>query len=402
MLVQLLNIYRLGVKELYSLRHDTVMVALIVWAFSFSVYSAAEGMSVELRNASVGIVDEDRSQLSRRIREALLPPQFRKPEMIGFDEIDAAMDSGRFTFVLVIPTNFEKDLLAGHRPQIQIDIDATAMMQAGIGETYIDSIILREIANFLGNESPNRGAPVNLQIRIAFNPNLDSAWFTSVMELIGNITMFSMLVAGAALIREREHGTIEHLLVMPLTAFEVMMAKIWANALVIVFATGASIWLVVERLLAVPITGSIPLYLSGVALFLFSAAAIGIFLATLARSMPQFGLLFILVFLPMNMLSGAHTPLEGQPPLLQKIMQLVPSTHFVRFSQTILYRGGGVRRGLARFRRGHSGGNLAAGRGGLALPALHRGPARVNRVGDIATSGRSTSPHSPDGRGRLA
>ncbi|HWA46130.1 MAG TPA: ABC transporter permease [Hypericibacter adhaerens] len=342
MLASLLAIYRLGVKELYSLRHDRVMVILIIWAFSLSVYTAAEGISHELRNASVGIVDLDRSQLSLRFRDAMLPPQFQPPAMIRFDEIDPDMDSGRYTFVLVIPADFESDLLAGRRPELQLDIDATAMMQAGIGATYFSNIVAQEVTNFLRQDAGSSAQPVELHTRIAFNPNLESAWFTSVMQLINSITMLSVVLTGAALIREREHGTIEHLLVMPLTSFEIMMAKIWSNALVIVVATAASLWLVVERLLAVPIEGSIPLYLAGVALYLFSSTAIGIFLATLARSMPQFGLLFILVILPMNLLSGGQTPIESQPEALQKIMQLVPSTHFVRFSQAILYRGAGI------------------------------------------------------------
>jgi ABC-2 type transport system permease protein len=342
MLTPLLNIYRLGVKELYSLRHDQVMVLLIIWAFSFSVYTAAQGLSHELRNASIAIVDQDHSQLSMRFREALLPPQFRPPAMIDFGEIDAAMDSDRYTFVLVIPADFESDLLAGRRPQLQLNIDATAMMQAGIGETYVSNIVSQEVSDFLRSTGAGQSSPVALHTRVLFNPNLESAWFTSVMELISNITMLSVVLTGAALIREREHGTIEHLLVMPLTSFEIMLAKIWANALVIVFATALSLWLVVERLLAVPIEGSIPLYLVGVALYLFSSTAIGIFLATLARSMPQFGLLFILVILPMNLLSGGETPIESQPEALQQIMRLVPSTHFVRFSQAILYRGAGL------------------------------------------------------------
>jgi ABC-2 type transport system permease protein len=338
---RLLNIYRLGVKELYSLRHDRVMVALIVWAFSFSVYSAAHGLSHELRNASIAIVDQDHSQLSMRFREALLPPEFKPPAIIEFHEIDAAMDSDRYTFVLVVPADFESDLLAGRRPQLQLNIDATAMMQAGIGETYVSNILSQEVSDFLRSTRAGQSSPVELRTRVLFNPNLESTWFTSVMELISNITMLSVVLTGAALIREREHGTIEHLLVMPLTSFEIMLAKIWANALVIVFATALSLWLVVERLLAIPIAGSVPLYLVGVALYLFSSTAIGIFLATLARSMPQFGLLFILVILPMNLLSGGETPVESQPEALQQIMQLVPSTHFVRFSQAILYRGAG-------------------------------------------------------------
>ncbi len=335
------NIYRLGVKELFSLRRDAVLLALVVWAFSFSIYTAATGMSHDLRNGSIAIVDEDRSQLSARIGQAFLPPYFSEPARISFNEIDPAMDSGRFTFAVVIPSGFEADVLAGRKPAIQVNIDATAMMQAGIGDGYISRILNQEIGDFVA--PGGRSEPVvELEARYAFNPNLTSSWFTSVMEMINNVTMLSIVLTGAALIREREHGTIEHLLVMPLTPFEIMMAKVWANGFVILVAVSLSLWLVVETLLQVPVAGSRSLFILGTALYLFFATALGIFLATIARSMPQFGLLFMMVALPMNLLSGGETPVESQPQVLQTIMQAVPSTHFVSFAQAILFRGAGI------------------------------------------------------------
>lgn len=335
------NIYHLGVKELFSLRRDVVLMALVVWAFTFSIYTAATGMSHDLNNAALAIVDEDRSQLSQRIRDAFLPPYFAEPEPITFAEIDPGMDSGKYTFVLVIPPRFEADVLAGRQPTVQVNIDATAMGQAGIGDGYISAIVAEEVARYLG-PSGRAEPPVRLEARYAFNPNIETAWFTSIMELINHITMLAIVLTGAALIREREHGTIEHLLVMPLTPFEIMMAKIWANGLVILLATALSLWLVVEALLQVPVGGSRLLFLSATTLYLFFATALGIFLATLARSMPQFGLLFMLVMLPMNMLSGGEMPTEGQPEWLQTAMLAVPSKHFVEIAQAILFRDAGL------------------------------------------------------------
>jgi len=335
------NIFHLGVKELFSLRRDVVLMALVAWAFTLSIYTAATGLSHELNNASVAIVDEDNSQLSARIRQALLPPYFAEPEMIGFDQIDPAMDFGRYTFVLVIPPEFEADAVAGRQPTLQVNIDATAMMQAGIGDGYISNIVMQEVATFL-KMGYGRETPVRLAARYAFNPNIESSWFTSIMEMINHITMLAIVLTGAALIREREHGTIEHLLVMPLTPLEIMMAKVWANGLVILVATAVSLLVVVEALLGVPVAGSRLLFLSGTLLYLFFATALGIFLATLARSMPQFGLLFMLVALPMNLLSGGETPTESQPEWLQTIMQAVPSRHFVEIAQAILFRDAGL------------------------------------------------------------
>jgi hypothetical protein len=127
----------------------------------------------------------------------------------------------------------------------------------------------------------------------------------------------------------------DHLLVMPLTPFEIALSKVWANGLVIAVAVGLCLYFVVRMMLGIPVAGSIPLFMVGVVIYLFFATAIGIFLGTVARSMPQLGLLYMLVFLPMNMLSGSNTPLESMPLWLARVMQVSPSTHFVAFAQSI-------------------------------------------------------------------
>lgn len=332
------NILWLGINELRSLAADPALLGLLIYAFSVMIYSQATGLSHELRNASIAIVDEDSSPLSRRIAEAFLPPFFRTPEMIALAEVDPRMDAGRNSFVLDIPPDFQRDLLAGRQPAIQVNVDATAMMQAGIGAGYIQQIIAQEVADFL---QVRPAVPVALQLRAAFNPNLESSWFTGAMGLINNVTMLAVLLAGAAVIREREHGTMDHLLVMPVSPLEMALAKIWSNGLVITAAAGLSVWLVLRGLLGMPLVGSVPLFLAGVALYLFYATSVGLLLGTVARSMPQLGLLFILIVLPMIMLSGGSTPFESMPRPLQFVMMAFPSTHFVAFAQAILYRGAG-------------------------------------------------------------
>ena len=336
------NIYWLGIKELRSFLHDFVLLGLVVYAFSLAVTLQARSNSQELHNASIAIVDEDQSELSRRIAHAFFPPLFQRPKLIEERDIIPAMNGGKFTFVVDIPPDFERYVLAGRQPGLQIDVDATAMVQAGLGSGYAQQIITTEIADFLSHKEGVPLSTVNLDVRIAFNPNLTTAWFTSVMGIINNVTMLAIILAGAAVVREREHGTMDHLLVMPITPFEIAMSKVWANGLVIAVAVGLSLYLVVRMMLGIPIAGSIPLFMVGVVVYLFFATAIGIFLGTVARSMPQLGLLYMLVYLPMNMLSGGNTPLESMPPWLSTIVQASPSTHFVSFAQSILYRGAGL------------------------------------------------------------
>ena len=339
---KLANIFWLGTKELRSFSHDLVLVALVIWSFSFAVYTQAQSKAQELNNAAIAIADEDRSTLSRQIAHAFLPPYFKPPQPIAESDIDHAMDVARYTFVVDIPPNFERDVLAGRQPAMQVAIDATAMVQAGIGAGYIQQIITDEIQRFLSRAESTPVLPVALTVHMAFNTNATASRFTSVMGIINNVTILAIILAGAAIVREREHGTMEHLLAMPITPFEIAMAKVWANGLVITAAVGLSVAVVVRQLLGIPIAGSVPLFLVGVVVYLFFATAIGIFLGTVARSMPQLGLLFMLIAMPMNMLSGSNTPLESMPRFLQIIMQVSPSTHFVAFAQSILYRGAGI------------------------------------------------------------
>jgi ABC-2 type transport system permease protein len=335
-------ISQLGVKELRSLWHDKVLLFFVLWAFSFGVYSAATAVTRELHHAAIAVVDEDRSPLSQRIVGAFYGPYFRPPALINLTEVDPGLDAGLYTFVLDIPPNFQRDVQAGRQPTVQVNIDATQMSQAFIGASYIQNIVLDETNGFVQRRSSDTARPIPLIVRVRFNPNLNGIWFGGVMKIIDHITMLSVILTGAALIREREHGTLEHLLVMPLTPFQIMAAKVWANGAVVLVAAGLSLWLVVRGALGVPIAGSVPLFLFGAALHLFSATSLGIFLGTIARSMPQFGLLMILVILPLQLLSGGMTPRESMPGVVQTIMLAAPTTHFVKFAQAILYRGAGL------------------------------------------------------------
>jgi len=342
MLEHVTNIYHLGIKELYSLRTDPIMMVLIVYMFSFGVYSVATGAKLEVENAAVAIVDEDQSKLSREIRAAILPPYFKPPELINIRAVETLLNQGKYVFIINIPPKFESNLLAGRQPSIQLNIDATAMGQAGSGANYLQNIITQEVLRYGRHYNTANLWPVNFVIHAKFNPNLQSSHFTSVMQIINNITIMAIILTGAAFIREREHGTVEHLLVMPIIPTEIMLAKIWANGLVITVAAILSLWLIVQEILAVPISGSIVLFALGTMIYLFSVTALGILLATFTNSMPQFGLLSIPAMVVLMMLSGSTTPMESMPVWLQNIMQLSPSTHYVAFSQAILYRGAGI------------------------------------------------------------
>lgn len=333
------NTYRLGVKELWSLWRDPAMLVLIAYVFTFGVYTAATAMPETLSKAPIAIVDEDQSPLSQRIISGFYPPNFNTPQLIEWAQMDPSMDEGHYTFVMVIPHNFQRDVLAGRAPQIQLNVDATRMSQAFVGSGYVQQIVMGEVTEFAQRYRAQNVLPVDLALRARFNPALEPAWFGSLVQIINYIAMLSIILSGAALIREREHGTIEHLLVMPVTPAQIMLAKVWSAGLVVLLAAWVSITLVVQKMLLVPVAGSLLLFFIGSALCLFATTAMGIFMATIARNMPQFAMLMMLTIMPLQMLSGGSTPRESMPEFVQNLMLLAPTTHFVQLGQAILFRG---------------------------------------------------------------
>ncbi len=334
-------IFWLGTKELRTLLGSIALMGFLTYSFTFSVYQQSQGVPEDVNRASVAFVDEDQSTLSRNMRSALYPPYFKVPEVINADEIDKSMDAGRFLFVVVIPPHFESDVREGRSPEIQVNIDATAVRQAALGAGYIRSILSREISRFAKRTDAAGVSPIKLVKRKAFNPNGTNKWNRAVTGLLDQLSMLTIILTGAAILREREHGTLEHLLVMPLTSFEIAISKVWATGLVILVFFSLSMIFIVEGAIGVPFAGSRILLLMGTVVYLFAAAAVGILLATIARSMAQYGLLCMITIIPMMMLSGGMSPLESQPDWLQRITWFLPSRQYMSFAQAIAFRGVG-------------------------------------------------------------
>lgn len=334
-----INLAYLTVKELRCVLRDHNMMGAIAVAFSIAVYLVATGTRADVANVSTAVIDNDHSGLSMRLREAIRLPHFKPPIEIDRSQAQAAMDEGKYIFILDIPPHFEADVHALRSPTLQVSVDATAMTQANLGTAYLNEIVIKETLDYFKVQGIDIRLPTRSVVHTMFNPNVTSKWFTAIMQVINNITILAVVLVGAAVIREREHGTIEHLLVMPVRPSEIAMAKILANGIVILTAVALSMLLVVKGLLQVPVAGSMTLFLVGTAMYLFSLTALGILLATMTSSMPQFGLLSVPIFVIMYLLSGSTTPRESMPALLQDVMLLSPSTHYVKLAQGVLYRG---------------------------------------------------------------
>ena len=326
-------------KEFRTLWREAILLLLVIYSFGPGMYMESSGAGDMLNKASVTFVDEDRSSLSRALQTALFPPRYLPPMEADADQIDRMMDWGETIFVVVIPARFEADIRAGRTPTLQLNIDATKTMAAAVGTGYLTATFNEEISRFAARHNVIRASPVDLVLRRSFNPAGDEVWLRSISALLNWLSMLTIVLTGAALIREREHGTIEHLLLMPVTAIEIALAKIFANSLVIFIALIFSLFIVVQGALHVPFAGSEGLFLAGTAVYLFAAASIGVLLGIVARTMAQFALLLMLVIMPIMILSGGMTPIESQPLWLQPITWLLPSRHFMEFATAITYRG---------------------------------------------------------------
>ncbi|NLA88841.1 MAG: ABC transporter permease [Alcaligenaceae bacterium] len=342
MWITLKNIWYLSLKEFKSVLSDYVLMGLIIVMFTVATYSVAKGMAVEVRNGSVAVVNEDQSALSWRIIDALKAPYFKKPVLINHDEINGLMDRGEYTFVLVIPKDYEKNLLQQRAPELQLLVDATSVSQAGLGASFIQQVVTLETASYFQQNNPLAELPMHVVSKVLFNPNADHTWFAGPMQIVSNAALLAMLLVGAAIIREKERGTIEHLLVMPVRAFEIALSKVISNAIVIAIASIVSLYIVVNFWLGVPLTGSVPLFILALMLFLFAVGSLGILLGTFAPTMPQFGLLVIPVYMVLRLLSGGESPREGMPDWVQVLTQFSPQTQFVQTTQNILNRQAGL------------------------------------------------------------
>ncbi|MCL3882910.1 ABC transporter permease [Marivita sp. GX14005] len=333
------NVLWLIGKEFRTLWREAILLLLVIYSFGPSMYIESSGAGGPLNNAAVTFVDEDRSALSRALQNALLPPRYLPPGEARAGEIDRMMDWGETIFVVVIPAGFEADVRAGRTPSLQLNIDATKTMAAAVGTGYLTATFNEEIARFAADQNARPASPIDLVLRRSFNPAGETLWLRSVAALLNQLSILTIVLTGASLIREREHGTIEHLMVMPLSATEIALAKIVANSAVVFAGFTFALFVMVEGFLDVPFAGSEGLLLLGTAVYLFAAASIGVLLGILARSMAQFALLLILTITPIMILSGGMTPIESQPLWLQPITWLLPSRHFMEFAVAISFRG---------------------------------------------------------------
>ena len=333
-------------KELLQLSRDVILIFFTVYAFTVDIYLAGSGVSLALNNAATIVFDGDHSHASREFVS-----RFREPYFNVLGAVDrpadtvARLDRGDAMVALDIPEGFEASLLRGEPTSVQMQVDTTNTVLGMLASAYGQQIVGRyglEIAmqrQGLAPDSTIAGPVLIDQHRVWFNPNQNDAWFMSISELLTVITLFAMMLPAAAMVREKERGTIEQLLVSPLSAFQVMFPKIVAMTLVILLLTALSLVLVLRGIFDVPLKGNLGTFFAVTTLYVFTTSGLGLLVATVARNMAQAGMLIILIIAPMLFLSGAWTPPEAMPGFMRQLMAISPLHYFIDASYGILLKG---------------------------------------------------------------
>ncbi|SMP61603.1 ABC-2 type transport system permease protein [Neorhodopirellula lusitana] len=335
-------------KEFLQLYRDRILIVFMIYAFTLEVYLAGAGVSMQLQDAGMRVHDSDHSFASRELIHRFRPPQFRiDGEVFNEAESVELLDRGEAMMVLDIPPQFQETLLSGNTTSLQMQIDtsnpvlgflASSYGQQIVGQYGLEVAMEREGININGLAAPI----IHEEHRVWYNANQNDAWFMSLVEMLNVITMFAILLPASAMAREKERGTVEQLLVSPLSTFQMMFPKVLAMTSVILVGTLLTIHLILQPFFGVPFRGSLTLFMAVTAIYVFTTAGIGMLLATIARNLAQVGMLTALIFIPMVFLSGAWTPPENMPPFLRAISSVAPLHHYIDASLGIMLKGSGI------------------------------------------------------------
>ena len=258
------------------------------------------------------------------------------------------LDRGAAAVLLAIPPRFGERLEEGAGVSVQLLVDATHASTGYLASSYGARITARFGREWAAGDlarrgiSGVRGPSIEHRPRIWANATLDEPWFATISELLTMITVACVLLPAAALVREKERGTIEQLLVSPLSPSQVMLSKTAAMTLVTLIGTAVAYFGIMRPVYGVPARGSLVLFFALTAVYAFTTAGLGLVAGTFARRSGQVGMLALLIVMPVVMLSGIRTPWESMPGWLRVVMMVSPLRHFIEIAYGILLRGAGL------------------------------------------------------------
>jgi len=331
------------IKELVQMRRDRLTFGMMLMIPIMQLILFGYAINTDPKHLPTAVVAQEHTPTVRRILSTLENSQYYDIVLRTEDvrKTQEQLKRGEVTFVVVVPAGFTADLMAGRRPQILIEADASDPVAASGAISHARTLVERAVASELrGPLAPlaPRPGPVEVIVHPNYNPE-GITQYNIVPGLLGVIlTMTMVMITAMAMTRETERGTMENLLAMPATPFEVMVGKITPYVFVGLLQTGiiltAAAWL-----FGVPFVGGVLALSLGVALFLIANLAVGFTFSTIAKSQMQAMQLTFFFFLPSLLLSGFMFPFQGMPGWAQAIGEGLPLTHFLRIVRGVMLKG---------------------------------------------------------------
>jgi ABC-2 type transport system permease protein len=333
-------------KELKQLVKDRALFAYTVFIFTLDIVLAAGATSVDLHHAPLAMLDAQQQAAARELAGRFQAPYFdARHRLVDARQASLLLERGEARAVLSVPQHFQEDLALGHQTEVQLLVDTAQATQGFLVASYAQRIVAdfgsqwADRAMLRADIDPARLPEVRAAARYWHNASLDERWFNTVSELLTMLTIAAIVLPAAALVREKERGTIEQLLVAPVAPLQVVLSKVLAMVLVMVAGTAIAVLGVMHAGYGVPFRGSVALFFAVVALFAMACAGVGIVASGFARNSGQMGLIVVLIVVPIIMLSGTWNMIESMPEWLRGLVELSPLRHFIVLAYGILIRG---------------------------------------------------------------
>jgi ABC-2 type transport system permease protein len=336
--------FALAIKEISQILRNKQLIFLLVFPPTVQLLIFGFALSPDVQHLKLGIMDYSNTPMSREFVGSLTANGVFDIKTTPFDEktLSDQVRRGDITAGIIIPPNFNRILhtdTAENRPpaEVQVLIDAVDANTAGIASGYATQMINQ----FSRQLSPELTPPIQTKATILYNPGLISSWFIvpGVIGLVLNLG--SSLVSTAAVVREKDTGTLEQLLMTPAADWEIILAKI-VPIFVLLLGEVLLALGVAHFVFHVPLRGNLLLFLFCSGLYACVGIGIGFLLATISRTQQQAILTSFFINLPLIQLSGAIAPIESMPPVFQYISLINPLRHYVKISRSILLKGNGL------------------------------------------------------------
>lgn len=334
-------------KEFRQFVRDRLLLALVIFVYTADVIVCTLALSFDVRGLKLAVYDGDRTQLSAALVERFTATDYfgAVTSVSDLRALGDLLDADRADIALVLPPGLARGVSVGRPPAVQVLLSGANSNTASAARGYAMAIVGGFAREQMLAQAAAQGVTIDLpsvrpRTRILYNPQLEFRHFMAVSMVVAAALMVGVITAAAGLVREKESGTIEQLIVTPLRSHELVLAKAAPPFLIALAALVPS--LAIARLFGVPMAGSLVLFVAVSAVALAAFLSIGFFIATLAESLQQALLLAFLVLFPLMFLSGTTVPIESMPRPMQWVSQLSPVRHYMEVALGVLTKGVGL------------------------------------------------------------